>query len=155
MWFTAEYFLRLGVTPRRWDFVKNAINIIDAISIFPFHVEFILMFSGTDFERLKNVKGALLAMRVLRVLRVVRVFKLARYSAGLQSFIETLTSSYKEIGMLGMFLSSCMLLFSTTVYFLEKDADGTPFVSIPATFWWAIVTMTTVVRDCLKYNSSQ
>ncbi len=145
VWFTLEFFARLLVAPDRLAFAKDVLNIVDALSIFPFHVEFVMMATGRSItEDLKNVKGALLAMRVLRVLRVARVFKLARYSAGLQSFLRTFASSHKELGMLMMFFSSSVLLFSTTVYFMEKDAENSPFVSIPATFWWAIVTMTTV-----------
>ena len=37
--------------------------------------------------------------------------------------------------MLVIFVGIMIILFSTTVYFLEKDSYDTKFTSIPATFW--------------------
>ncbi|KAE9413353.1 hypothetical protein Angca_003773 [Angiostrongylus cantonensis] len=150
IWFTFEFVLRLAVTPSRQRFLANAMNIVDMIAIVPFYLELGLAIFGIDVASLNDIKGALLVVRVLRVLRVVRILKLGRYSSGLKTFALTLRSSARQLGMMGMVLSTGVVFFSTLLYFVEKDEENTPFTSIPATFWWAIVTMTTVgYGDCV------
>lgn len=138
-WFTLEYLLRLASSPAKWKFIKGALNIIDLISILPYYVS--LLFANQQYENLNNARRVLTLFRVLRILRI---FKLARHSTGLKSLGYTLQRSYKELGLLMMFLTIAVLLFSSLAYFAEKEEPDTKFTSIPHTFWWALITMTTV-----------
>jgi len=49
-----------------------------------------------------------------------------------------------ELFLLVFFVIIGVVLFASTMYFMEQSADETLFKSIPAGFWWALVTMTTV-----------
>ncbi|GMT35105.1 hypothetical protein PFISCL1PPCAC_26402, partial [Pristionchus fissidentatus] len=145
-----RYILRICVAPSRIHFLCGIMNIVDLIAIVPFYLEMGLALIGIDIASLSDIKGALLVVRVLRVLRVVRILKLGRYSSGMRTFALTLKSSARQLGMMGMVLSTGVVFFSTLLYFVEKDEKDTPFTSIPAAFWWAIVTMTTVgYGDCV------
>ncbi|KAE9414948.1 hypothetical protein Angca_009215 [Angiostrongylus cantonensis] len=142
-WFTFEYVIRLLIYPKKMEFFRKTLNIIDLLTILPFYLELCLPFFGIE-SRFKEFTGAMLVIRILRVLRMARVFKLARYSRSLQTFGQTLKSSITELSMLSMFLLTGIIFFSTIMYYLEKDEPHTDFYSIPAACWWCVVTMATV-----------
>ena len=123
-------------------------NIIDIIAIMPY---FITLYTEEDrkdddgFQETKESKSPSLAiLRVVRLVRVFRIFKLSRHSKGLQILGQTLKASVRELGLLVFFMVIGVVLFSSAVYFAEVEFEDSDFTSIPAAFWWAIVTMTTV-----------
>ena len=162
-WFTIEYLLRFAGSPQKWDFAKGAMNIIDVLAILPYYLDLFMSTpdpemipTSSDYTTTTLAPGQLpmeeeessfddvqKIMKVFSILKILRVIKIARHSTGIQSIAFTLKHSYKELGLLILFLAMGVLIFSSLCYFCEKDAD-TGFTSIPASFWWAIITMTTV-----------
>jgi hypothetical protein len=116
-------------------------NVIDVLSIMPYFLSVFLVESNANVGGFDSVRRI---VQVFRIGRILRVFKLARHSAGLQTFVYTIKSSYKEMGLLLLFIAMGVLIFSSLCYFAEKDEEGTMYTSIPASMWWALITMTTV-----------
>ncbi|XP_035378054.1 potassium voltage-gated channel subfamily C member 4 isoform X1 [Electrophorus electricus] len=148
VWFTFEFLVRIICCPNKLLFIKNLLNIIDFVAILPFYLEMSL--SGLSSKAATDVLGFL---RVVRFVRILRIFKLTRHFVGLRVLGHTLRASVNEFCLLIIFLALGVLIFATMIYYAERigadptDPSGsnhTHFKNIPISFWWAVVTMTTL-----------
>ena len=134
MIFTVEYGLRLYAAPNRCRFMRSIMSIIDVVAIAPYYI-------GLAITENDDVSGAFVT---LRVFRVFRIFKFSRHSQGLRILGYTLQSCASELGFLLFSISMAIIIFSTIMFYAEKNVPDTKFLSIPAAFWYTIVTMTTL-----------
>jgi voltage-gated potassium channel len=58
--------------------------------------------------------------------------------------MDVIRDQKRELAMSFSAIIFFMVLSSTVIYFLEHDAQPEHFPDIPATMWWAVLTMTTV-----------
>ncbi|XP_041843678.1 potassium voltage-gated channel subfamily V member 1 [Melanotaenia boesemani] len=141
MWFTGELVLRFLCVRDKCRFSRNIPNVIDLLAILPFYVTLAvesLHGGSTELENMGRV------VQVLRLLRSLRMLKLGRHSTGLKSLGMTIAQCYEEVGLLLLFLGVGISIFATMVFALEHDLPATTFTSVPAAWWWATTSMTTV-----------
>lgn len=140
MIFTAEYaariwtavevpFLaRLSPARARLSLAKRPALLIDLAAIVPFYLGSLF---GVD-------------LRALRALRLLRFLKLSRYSPAMYTLIRVLANERRALLGAGLLLATALLFTSTTMYYLEGEAQPDKFGSVPDAAWWAIATLTTV-----------
>ncbi|KAK5895299.1 hypothetical protein CesoFtcFv8_011900 [Champsocephalus esox] len=118
----------------RCNFMRSVMSVIDVVAIMPYYI-------GLVMPENEDVSGAFVT---LRVFRVFRIFKFSRHSAGLRILGYTLKSCASELGFLLFSLTMAIIIFATVMFYAEKGTKGSTFTSIPASFWYTIVTMTTL-----------
>ncbi|OXB69996.1 UNVERIFIED_CONTAM: hypothetical protein H355_001245, partial [Colinus virginianus] len=151
-WFSFEFLLRSIQAENKCAFLKTPLNIIDILAILPFYISLIVDMASTKNSSKpgggagnKYLERVGLVLRFLRALRILYVMRLARHSLGLQTLGLTVRRCTREFGLLLLFLCVAMALFSPLVYLAESELGAKQeFTSIPTSYWWAVISMTTV-----------
>ncbi|HSC70019.1 MAG TPA: ion transporter, partial [Candidatus Methylomirabilis sp.] len=138
--FSVEYALRLWTAPEgslgqgrtasraRLRYVVSFFGVIDLLAILPFYVNLLLPIHP-DW---------------LRILRLLRVLKIAREAPGLSLFVAVIRNERRPLLIGLMAMAVALVLESSVMFMLERDAQPMAFGSIPQAMWWAIVTMSTI-----------
>ena len=135
--FSVEYLVRVWVAnldaryqstfTGRIRYMCTPMALVDLLSILPFF----LALAGVD-------------LRILRVLRLLRLFKLTRYSGAMSTLSGAIKSSKEELILTVLVMGILLIISATFIYFAEHDAQPEAFSSIPASLWWAVVTLATI-----------
>lgn len=81
---------------------------------------------------------------VAEVCELLAVFKLTRYFPGLDLVFSVLRTEVRPLGAALAAMLTLLLLASSGMYYLEREAQPEMFASIPHAMWWGIVTIATV-----------
>lgn len=136
--FSCEYLLRFwsiveekpqqAAWKSRWQWLSSGAAIIDLLAILPAYLNF---FVHID-------------LRFLRILRLLRLLKLTRYFVSLQILLRVIEREKGSFQAVIFILIIMIVMAAAGVYVVENKAQPEVFSSIPASMWWAVVTLTTV-----------
>ena len=139
--FTTEYLLRVWCCVRSPEYaspvrgrLRYAISpfaLLDLIALTPFYLPMVI---PIEFRML----------RLLRLLRLFRVIRLGRYSNAFETFLTVIRSKKEELVIAIVMALIILVLASSAMYTVEKDAQPEEFGSIPDAMWWAVITLATV-----------
>lgn len=139
--FAAEYFLRLWTAPERYhtgamsdgqarrDYVLSWHGVVDLVAAGTFWIGDIVLGQGGG---------------TVEFLELLAVFKLTRYFPGLDLVLSVFRTEARPMGAALAATLTLLLLASSAMYYIERDAQPDAFASIPHAMWWGIVTIATV-----------
>lgn len=165
--FTLDYLIRFISAPNPLKWAIQPTSLLDLASVVPFYIEKGVDVSGiaslgmhhrssSNFSALTRVAAVL---RGFRAFRVFRVFRVAHVTTKLQKIVwSSVKKSVEGFLLLFFFLVICLFIFSTAMFYAEqtvstfdettrvwmRQGSPSPFQGILATFWYTIVTITTV-----------
>ena len=137
--FTIEYVLRVWSCthdPRYRGSIKGRLKymltpgaIIDLLAFFPWYLHKLL---GFDLR----------VLRVLRLIRFLRLFRLTAYTKSAQMIYNVFKTRFNEL-LLSFVISFFLIIISSCLVFFAEHNQNPEFSNIPATLWWAVVSLTT------------
>ena len=127
--FTIEYILRVYVARNPFRYIFSFYGLIDLLAILPFFL---------------NTAIDLRAIRAFRVFRIFRALKLIRYNRALHRFHIAAGIIKEEVILFFIVTAILIYLSAAGIYFFENETQPETFSSIFHSFWWAVVTLTTV-----------
>ena len=128
--FIVEYAVRVFVSRPRRAYIFSFYGIIDLLAILP-----MLLLPTASGVRV---------VRLLRVFRLMRLFKLSRYTGAIRLFQVALWDIKEELVLFMVFTMMVVLALAFGIYHFENPVQPEFFRSVPASLWWAIVSLTSV-----------
>lgn len=141
--FTTEYVLRVWSCthdPRYKGSIKGRLKyiftfgaLVDLVAFLPYYLQAII---GFDLR----------ILRLLRLMRFFRLFRLTAYTRSAKLIFNVFKTRVNDLVLSFVLIIFLIIIASSALYFTEHlypSKEESQFKSIPATLWWAVVTLTT------------
>ncbi|NCW19493.1 MAG: hypothetical protein EBW39_09845, partial [Betaproteobacteria bacterium] len=138
--FSLEYLLRIYTvveSPNHkhalFGRVKYALTgnaIVDLLAVLPFFLEAFL--------------HHLFDLRFLRVFRLLRLLKLTKYTGSTQTLVTVIVREWPVMSASVFIMMLLVVLAASLGYLFEHEAQPDKFENIPASIYWAVITLASV-----------
>ncbi len=112
----------VAVIMKKVEYARSLAAMIDLLAIMPFFHE----------------------LRLLRIFIIFRVFKLFRYANSLRHLLSVLTHKRFELLTLILFAAVVIFVSGVLIYIMEANDPDSPIDTLFESFYWALVTISTV-----------
>ncbi len=150
-----------------FNYATEPLTILDLLAFLPYYFEDTSYASWVD-NKMGGKEGMEKVTPMFRIFRVFQLVRLGQYTPTFCSLVNVLVAAIGSLGILMNVLIFSAAFFGSIIYWLERgdwmyteltdppgyahvrlSLDGltqelSPFRSIPGSFWWFIVTATTV-----------
>jgi voltage-gated potassium channel len=138
--FSIEYTLRLWASSanHRYQgvlghlrFTMRPLSLLDLVVLVPFYIPV-------------HTLGDLRMLRSLRILRLLVLLRFGRFSEAMRLIGQVFSQRRQQLYAVAVAVLLLVLVASSLMYAVENPAQPNVFSSVPASMWWAVVTLTTV-----------
>lgn len=139
--FAIEYFLRIWTVPERFHVGAMSDGVARRDYAFSWHgiVDLAVPAAFWIGDIALGMGGG-----TVEFLELLAVFKLTRYFPGLDLVLSVFRTEARPMAAALAATLTLLLLASSAMYYIERDAQPDAFASIPHAMWWGIVTIATV-----------
>ena len=138
--FTLEYLLRIYTVVEspehkhaffgRFKYARSGSALIDLLAVLPFFLEAFL--------------HHLVDLRFLRVFRLIRLLKLTKYTGSTSSLFTVIKREWPVMSSAVFIMMLLVVLTASLGYLFEHEAQPDKFENIPASIYWAVITLASV-----------
>jgi len=138
--FTLEYLMRVYSVVEtkgfrhpiagRLRYAKTGNALVDLLAVLPFFLEAFL--------------HHLFDLRFLRVFRLLRLLKLTKYTGATSTLVIVVKREWPVMAAATFIMLLLVVLTASLGYLFEHDAQPDKFENIPASIYWAVITLASV-----------
>jgi len=138
--FTLEYLLRIYTVVEspehkhaffgRFKYARSGSALIDLLAVLPFFLEAFL--------------HHLVDLRFLRVFLLIRLLKLTKYTGSTSSLFTVIKREWPVMSSAVFIMMLLVVLTASLGYLFEHEAQPDKFENIPASIYWAVITLASV-----------